>query len=133
MSETKRSEIDYKNLQEPMLSYIKTKLEEYVASKEYVRLCQVERRKWEKDKEGYDPKKAPERVQGVCSTSLENCKHGVSAELCQGVENIPVDIAAKICKLAQTPGTTKMIPYAESLVRKYNIEPKQDQGQNPGP
>jgi hypothetical protein len=133
MSETKRREVDYKNIQEPMLAHIKTKLQEYVDIKEYSLLALNERKKWEKDSQGYDPETAPERVRDLCKISLKNVKSGVSSTLCRSVESLPVEVAGKICRLANTPGTVKMIPYAESLLKKYDIGQKQDKDQSPNP
>jgi len=133
MSEQNKQEVDYKNLEEPLLTYVKGKLEGYAYTKDYTRLALQERKKWEKNPAGYDPELAPEKVRSTCRVSLENVNTGVSRELCQGVENLPLQDAMKICRLTNAPGSVKAIPFVESLAKKYDVGPEKGVSDSPKP
>lgn len=111
---------------------IQRKLAEYVDVKSYVKEALKQRKLYNQDPDAYDPFKAPERVRDLCIIAQESMKKAVTAEFAAKVEGLPMNVAMDICRkldLKDTPA----VPYVESLVRKYNLDPDAPSQGNPAP
>lgn len=104
---------------------VQRRIQDYIRTKEYTRLALAERKRFEREGDDYKPQNAPEQVRDLCQISLQNVKTAVSSELCQNVENLPMQSAYKIAKILDLPGDQPLIPMVEALIRKYNLDPSQ--------
>lgn len=112
------------SLQERIESnYIQGKLAEYVRLKSYVKDALKQRKIYNQDPDAYDPFKAPENVRDLCIIAQESMKKAVTAEFAANVEHLPQNLAMDICQKLDKRDTPA-VPYVESLVRKYNLDPE---------
>lgn len=112
---------------------VQRKISDYLDSKQYVKDALKQRKLYHQDPNSYNPEKAPENVRDLCRISKDTYESGVRSEFAGNVEHIPQDIAYNICKLLDAPKDQPMVPYVESLIRKYDLDPVSPSKDSPKP